>query len=109
MSIVSELLERVNRIPFTSPATIAFDRLNLKQMYDDLWYAQRQHHEIVNAIEFREGARAEALLREHVNTQKHSMNLRRPQPEVRASEEAVRSRRKSAARAPAARAAGPDR
>ena len=109
VSIVSELLERVNRIPFTSPATIAFDRLNLKQMYDDLWYAQRQHHEIVNAIEFREGARAEALLREHVNTQKHSMNLRRPQPESAPPEAPVRSRRKSAARAPAARAAGPDR
>lgn len=112
VSIVAELLERVNRIPFTAPSTIAFDRLNLKQMFDDLWYAQRQHHEIVNAIAFGEGARVEALLREHVNTQKHSMNLRRSVPENAApvAEEAkVRSRRKSAARAPAGPAAGRDR
>jgi GntR family transcriptional regulator of vanillate catabolism len=105
VSIVRELLERVNRIPFASPGTIAFDRLNLKQMFDDLWYAQRQHHEIVNAIEFREGARVEALLREHVNTQKHSMNLRREQVAEGHSAGRVTSRRKSAARVPPASAA----
>ncbi|MBX9759793.1 MAG: GntR family transcriptional regulator [Beijerinckiaceae bacterium] len=112
VSIVGELLERVNRIPFTSPGTIAFDRLNLKQMFDDLQYAQRQHHEIVNAIAYGEGARVEALLREHVNTQKHSMNLRRAESQAVAStgaEAHVRSRRKSAARAHAAPAAGRDR
>jgi GntR family transcriptional regulator, vanillate catabolism transcriptional regulator len=77
--LVDELLERVNRVPFTSPRTIAFDKLNLMQMYDDLWYGHRQHHGIVTALRYGEGARAEALFREHVNTQKHSMNLRREQ------------------------------
>jgi GntR family transcriptional regulator of vanillate catabolism len=100
VSIVREVLERVNRIPFTSPGTIAFDRLNLKQMHDDLWYAQRQHRDIVDAIEAGEGARAEALFREHVHTQMHSMNLRRARKP--ADDAPVRSRRKSAARAPRA-------
>ncbi len=76
VSIVKELTERVNRIPFTSPSTIAFDRFDLQQMYDLLWYAHKQHHDIVTALEYGEGARVEALFREHVNTQKISMNLR---------------------------------
>lgn len=80
VSIVRELLQTVNRIPFTSPATIAFDTLDLTQTYDTLRYAHRQHHDIVNALEYGEGARAEALFREHVNAQKFSMNLRPPPP-----------------------------
>lgn len=91
VSIVQELLERVNRIPFVSPEMIAFDNLNLKQMYDDLFYAQRQHYSIVEAIEWGEGARAEALFREHVNTQKHSMNLR-PARQTTAREEQKNTR-----------------
>lgn len=75
-SIVRDLLQSVNRIPFTSPSTIAFDRFDLSQMFETLRYAHRQHHDIVNAIEYGEGARVEALFREHVNVQKYSMNLR---------------------------------
>jgi GntR family transcriptional regulator of vanillate catabolism len=73
--LLTDMLDRANRIPFAAPAAIAFDRFNLEQMYDALWYAHRQHHAIVQAIEAGEGARAEALFREHVQIQKHSMNL----------------------------------
>ena len=96
VSIVRELLARVNRIPFASPATIAFDRADLGQMYDQLWYAHRQHHDVVDALVRGEGARAEALLREHAHTQMRSMNLRRDEPtldvEAEPSRRSARSR-----------------
>ncbi|HEY8611997.1 MAG TPA: GntR family transcriptional regulator [Roseomonas sp.] len=80
VTVVRDLLQTVNRIPFTAPATIAFDRLDLGQMFEVLRYAHQQHHAIVEAVVYREGARAEALFREHVNAQKRSMNLRPPPP-----------------------------
>lgn len=76
LPIVKGLLETLNRIPFASPEMIAFDRLSLEEMYDALWYAHRQHHQIVNAVIAGEGARAENLFREHVNNQMYSMSLR---------------------------------
>lgn len=72
---VADMIARINRTPFASPATIAFDRLNLTEMFDDLYFAHRQHHHIVQAISGGESARAETLLREHAAIQKHSMNL----------------------------------
>jgi DNA-binding GntR family transcriptional regulator len=44
-------------------------------MYDMLSYAHRQHHAIVEALEQGQGARAEALMREHANAVKESINL----------------------------------
>ena len=93
VSVVRELLARVNRVPFASPATIAFDRADLDQMYDQLWYAHRQHHDMVDALARGDAARAEALLREHVNTQIRSMNLRRQETDDAASHAAAPRRR----------------
>ena len=76
-SFLSDTLVRIHGIPFADPAVIAFDRRDAAQMFADLAYAHRQHHEIADALDHGEGARAEALLREHVNTQKRSMNLDR--------------------------------
>jgi len=44
------------------------------QMYDMLNYAHRQHHAIVEALERGQSARAEALMREHANSAKESIN-----------------------------------
>jgi len=73
--IVAEALERNNRVPFAGPQALAFDQGNLEQMYDMLQYAHRQHHGIVDALERGEGARAEALMREHAIAVKESINL----------------------------------
>jgi GntR family transcriptional regulator of vanillate catabolism len=40
-----------------------------------LHYAHRQHYAIVNAIERGESARVEALMREHANAAKESINI----------------------------------
>jgi len=74
-ALLAETLERNSRIPFAGPQALAFNKDNLEQMYDMLHYAHRQHHEIVEALERGQGARAEALMREHANSVKKSINL----------------------------------
>jgi GntR family transcriptional regulator, vanillate catabolism transcriptional regulator len=73
--IIGQALERISHVPFAAPQALAFDRTSLDYMYHRLLYAQRQHRYIVDALERGEGARVEALMREHVNPVKESLNL----------------------------------
>jgi GntR family transcriptional regulator of vanillate catabolism len=73
--MIGQALERISHVPFAAPHALAFDKTDLDYMYRRLVYAHRQHHYIVDAIERGEGARVEALLREHVNPVKESLNL----------------------------------
>jgi GntR family transcriptional regulator of vanillate catabolism len=74
-ALFAETLARNSRIPFAAPQALAFDKANLEQMYDMLRYAHRQHYAIVEALERGQSARAEALMREHANSAKESINL----------------------------------
>jgi len=74
-SILVDSLERNNHVPFAGPQALAFDKSNLERMYDLIHYAHRQHHGIVEALERGESGRAEALMREHANTAKASINV----------------------------------
>jgi GntR family transcriptional regulator, vanillate catabolism transcriptional regulator len=74
-AILERALEHNGRIPFAAPHAIAFDKTSLDLMFQTLTFAHRQHHCIVTALENGEGARAEALMREHVNPVKESLNL----------------------------------
>jgi GntR family transcriptional regulator of vanillate catabolism len=74
-AILTEALARNSRVPFAGPQALAFDKSNLEQMYDALHYAHRQHHGIVECLEHGQSARAEALMREHANIVKQSLNL----------------------------------
>lgn len=73
--LLAETLSRNSRIPFAGPQALAFDKGNLEQMYDMLRFAHRQHHAIVEALERGQSARGEALMREHANSAKESINL----------------------------------
>jgi GntR family transcriptional regulator, vanillate catabolism transcriptional regulator len=73
--IIEQALQRNARIPFAAPQALAFDRSGLEGMYEMLSYAHRQHHFIVAALERGESARVEALMREHANPVKDSLNL----------------------------------
>jgi len=73
--MIEQALERNAHIPFVGPQTLAFDKSSLDGMYDLLLYAHRQHHCIVESIERGESARVEALMREHTNPVKDSLNL----------------------------------
>jgi GntR family transcriptional regulator of vanillate catabolism len=87
-AILSEALERNSRVPFAGPQALAFDKANLELMYDALHYAHLQHHSIVEALEHGQSGRAEALMREHANAVKQSLNL--ADLSLAAGEDAVR-------------------
>jgi GntR family transcriptional regulator, vanillate catabolism transcriptional regulator len=56
---------RVVMLPLASPSAFLIDQAIIPDFQDSLRYAQRQHRAIVEAIINREGARAEAITREH--------------------------------------------
>ena len=56
---------RVAMLPFASPSAFLSDQTAFLDFQDSLRYAQRQHRAIMEAIVNREGARAEAITREH--------------------------------------------
>ena len=74
-AIIQQALERNARIPFAGPQALAVDKTSLAGMYARLAYAHRQHHYIVAALEGGEGARVEALMREHTSPVKENLNI----------------------------------
>ena len=73
--IVADTLARNDHVPFASAKAVAFSR-DLAELSPILSYAHRQHHAIVQALENRESARAEALMREHATPVKEVLNLK---------------------------------
>ncbi|TWO72581.1 GntR family transcriptional regulator [Caenimonas sedimenti] len=63
--VITRELERVVRLPFASPSGFVVMQANSPQARDMLIVAQDQHRQVLDAIERREGARAEAIMREH--------------------------------------------
>jgi GntR family transcriptional regulator, vanillate catabolism transcriptional regulator len=64
-SFLRRELERVAGLPFASPSAFVVAQANSPKARDMLIVAQDQHHQVLDAIERREGARAEAVMREH--------------------------------------------
>lgn len=58
-------LERVKRLPFASPSGFVMARAESPHALRSLLLAQEQHRQVLEAIDRREGTRAEALMREH--------------------------------------------
>jgi GntR family transcriptional regulator of vanillate catabolism len=73
--ILADTLAHNDHVPFASASAVAFSR-DAAQLLPVLSYAHRQHHAIVQALENREGARAEALMREHATPVKEVLNLK---------------------------------
>jgi GntR family transcriptional regulator of vanillate catabolism len=84
-AIIQQALERNARIPFAGPQALAIDKTSVDRMHGTLLYAHRQHHSIVSALERGEGARVEALMREHTNPVKENLNLQEGGAESRDS------------------------
>ena len=63
--VIARELERVTNLPFASPSAFVLVQANSDHSRDMLVVAQDQHREVLEAIEAREGARAEAIMREH--------------------------------------------
>jgi len=73
--ILADALARNDHVPFASASAVAFSR-DTAQLLPVLNYAHRQHHAIVQALENRESARAEALMREHATPVREVLNLK---------------------------------
>lgn len=63
--VIARELERVVRLPFASPSGFVVVQANSGSARDMLVVAQDQHRQVLEAIVRREGARAEAIMREH--------------------------------------------
>jgi len=64
-SLMAKELERVYGLPFASPSGFVVAQAHSPKARDRLIVAQDQHWQVLDAIERREGSRAEALMREH--------------------------------------------
>ncbi len=82
--VLEQALDRIGAIAFAAPHALAFEKSHLRT-YSLITYAHGQHHAIVAALERGEGARVEALMREHSNPVKESLNLPNLRTERRTS------------------------
>lgn len=73
--LIAREVERVSRMPFAGPNAFLRVQAAVPAFRASLGAGQMQHRAIVQAIEAREGARAEALAREHARLAKHNLVL----------------------------------
>ncbi|WP_415401782.1 GntR family transcriptional regulator [Tateyamaria sp. SN3-11] len=64
-SLIQREAERLKMLPLASPSAFLSEQAMIPDFEDSLRFAQRQHRAIMDAIINKEGARAEALAREH--------------------------------------------
>ncbi|MDJ0630204.1 MAG: GntR family transcriptional regulator [Rhodobacter sp.] len=58
-------VRRAYRLPLAAPSAFLQSQMNIPEVRRSLIVSQRQHNDIIDAVVHREGARAEALAREH--------------------------------------------
>lgn len=81
-SIVRRELDRVVGLPFASPSGFVTTQANSPQARDMLIVAQDQHRQVLAAIEQREGARAEAIMREHSRLAQRNLSQAMQSPDL---------------------------
>ncbi|VTU28954.1 putative HTH-type transcriptional regulator YdfH [Variovorax sp. SRS16] len=64
-SVIADAIARNNHLPFASADSIIIDPASLDREYEKLRFAQLQHQLVFEALEQRESARVEMLMREH--------------------------------------------
>lgn len=80
--LLARELERVVNLPFASPSAFVVVQADSPQARDMLVVAQDQHRQVLDAIERREGGRAEAIMREHSRLAQRNLRqaVRAPHP-----------------------------
>jgi GntR family transcriptional regulator of vanillate catabolism len=63
--MVNEAITRLVRLPLAAPNAFTLAQFTFPALRSNLAYANQQHRSLVEALENREGSRAEALAREH--------------------------------------------
>jgi GntR family transcriptional regulator of vanillate catabolism len=72
-AVMRREIERVVNLPFASPSAFVVLQADSPQARDMLIVAQDQHRQVLDAIERREGARAEAIMREHARIARRNL------------------------------------
>jgi GntR family transcriptional regulator of vanillate catabolism len=73
--VVAKEVERASRLPLASPSAFLQGQELIPDFRASLRLAQTQHRSIFEAIENREGARAEALAREHARLARKNLDF----------------------------------
>ena len=76
-------LDRVISLPFGSPGAMIFVRSKLPGAAGRLTVSIEQHRSIIEAIERREGSRAESIAREHARSARRTMEVALADQEMR--------------------------
>ncbi len=74
-AVIAREVERVNRLPLASPSAFLKGQEVIPDFQASLRLAQQQHRAIFTAIVNREGARAEALAREHARLARQNLDF----------------------------------
>lgn len=73
--IIAHEMERISNLPLASPSAFLHGQELVPDFQASLLLAQSQHRSIFNAIENREGTRAEALSREHARLARKNLEF----------------------------------
>jgi GntR family transcriptional regulator of vanillate catabolism len=76
-------IEHVKTLPFASPSALVFARSKLPRAAEMILVGQEQHHAILEAVERRQAARAEALAREHAQLSLRNLEISLADEEIR--------------------------
>jgi GntR family transcriptional regulator, vanillate catabolism transcriptional regulator len=68
-------VEHVKTLPFASPSALVFARSKMPRAAEMIIVGHEQHHAILEAVEHRQGARAEALAREHAQLSRRNLEF----------------------------------
>lgn len=74
-AVLARQLGRVAALPFASPSGFLMAQAALPEARTILTLAQEQHRAVIEAIEQREGTRAEAVMREHGRLARRNLDL----------------------------------
>ena len=74
-SMLRRALQQVTSVPFTSPSALVYVRAKLPRAPHMFAVSHEHHRSIVEAIEHRQGTRAEALAREHSRMTRHNVEI----------------------------------
>lgn len=74
--VLSRQVDRLNALPFAAPgASLLASHMELQEWRETRIVAQHQHRAIVDAIEARDGGRAEEVAREHARLSRRNLDL----------------------------------
>lgn len=73
-ALVAQQLARIQRLPFASPNSFVLVGATSPRARETLLVAQAQHRAVIEAVAAREGARAEALMREHARIAQRNLD-----------------------------------